>query len=232
LDKPKPPKSLGVYVSCRNEEHLIVDCVSHIMRVFPQVEVMDVGSEDESINKVRELGVYVHEMGILGHKAYITEKNRLSDRHDFVLWVDGDEIWPTPSLLKIKQEIYAGEYRVFGCWKMMKSEGGELFVSELYASGEMAWNTREFTLKREWPNECLKSRQGNTKRLNKRDCRTTPAIWCWHGSMLRRTSVEETALKKSKRLERMEMFTPLRWERIGKLPWGSSDPGLMEKLKW
>lgn len=101
-----------IYVPTLNEEVLIGYTLEALCKVFPanMITVIDLGSTDLTLERIpSKIAVesvvlpvgFDNEAGY----AYTKLKNEYSKRQKWVLWVDGDEIYPTPTLLRIKEWV-------------------------------------------------------------------------------------------------------------------------------
>lgn len=223
--------NLGVCVWLYNEENLIVDCVESIRKVFPQVEVYDIGSKDKSIEKVQSLEVPINLLGTKGKpggREYIRIKREINANYDYVFNVDGDEIYPESALMFLRDLIESRPSRIHGFWRAVKFNGEDLFVSSLYNSGEIAWDPKQFEIRRNWPSEALLYVGENAKPPKRI---FFGEVFCWHGVLLNRTSVVEDKSRVIKKSKRDEQFRSLGWERVKSLPWNTDDKDLINKLK-
>ena len=208
---------VGVFVWLKNDEVLVGPCVKAVKEVFPEVEVYDLGSTDDSVSIVESLGVKVHKLGALDPKEYIVAKREIHSGFDYVFNVDADEIYPKDALTFIKGSISDGPARINGYWKMLKQVDGDLYVSSPRFTGEIAWDTRYFELRRVWPNETLMAIGGEAA-YRRMPQITDSSIFCWHGVLLNRSKVRSLA-REQKKMRRTEQFKDLSWEKIEHLPW-------------
>lgn len=217
--------NLGVYVTIRNDERLIRPCLTPLMKVFPQVKVIDVGSEDNSLNIIKHLGVPVEEKGVISGREYTDLKNEYGKKHDWVFWVDSDEIYEEGMLKKIK-EIRIGDpkhesMRVF--WKFVTED---LRSSSYKNAGIKAFNPNVFYFRRAWPREVVSyvgDKESYWRKLGIRqehDVSKFNGIWCWHGRLLKRSSIKEETPKRKKREALFNSLNKeLKWEQLFKFPW-------------
>ena len=138
--------------------------------------------------------------------------------------MDGDEVYPKDSLDKIVSNLQNPIYEGYGiAWKCLYVLNGVLTITECIPNGVKFYNPKSFYYKRAWPREVLvgedKEPKGNTD------------IWCWHGKLLKRSSIEPTSRRK-KRLgyannlvERGYTFSP-----IEKFPWDNPQSALYEEI--
>ena len=220
--------NLGVYVSTLNEESFIEDTMKHVVTVFPQVEVIDLGSTDMTLECLRRFNVPVHQhtMPVKKYKhdphgpgqEWTKLKNMYAHKHDWVLFIDGDEIYDEENLLKLK-EVAGGEaftaYRVG--WKTMRETPDGVFqVAKTIVNGAKLYKSSDWEFHRGWPNEVLKAVHDEATKQPKEDC----DIWCWHGVLFPRTStVPEAPQRKKKRVSKTAQYEGLEWEDSIKWPW-------------
>ena len=107
--------NIGVYITLLNDEYLIPYSFAAIHKFFPEVKVLDFGSEDSSCNRIPKKSLI--RCGKQNPKDYITLKNEFSSKHDQVFWIDADEIYPESSLRKISALLGTNRERVVGEWR-------------------------------------------------------------------------------------------------------------------
>jgi len=233
--------NLGVYISLKNDDLYIKDVIKPVLEVFPQVKIIDLESTDNSIERIKETRVpYIVHNGIGGEK-FTNLKNFYSKKHDWVVWIDSDEIYPVESLLKMKEliEIYSKapikipikppllveERKTIRCsWKLVREENGKLFIADkLRMNGHKAFDSRIYTYIDPWPYEVL---YGNEHL--KESKKHYNGVWCWHAVLLERSSVGSVykdtkgryTVREKKRQGKLEMYIPqYEWKEIEKLPW-------------
>jgi glycosyltransferase involved in cell wall biosynthesis len=220
--------TLGVYVSTLNEEFFIEDTLRDVVKVFPQVEVIDLGSTDFTLECLNRFGIPVHRhtMPVKKYKhdpnnagqEWTNLKNHYAAKHDWVLFIDGDEIYNDENLLKMKE--LAGDetftaYRVG--WKTMReTPDGGLQVAKTIINGTKLYKTSDYKFHRGWPNEVLKAKRGAHNKQPKGDC----DVWCWHGVLFPRTnSIPEARQRRKKRIGKLANYETLEWEDSHKWPW-------------
>ena len=215
--------SVGVYVLCKNEENLIGPCVKSLLRVYPQTCVIDLCSRDSTVEKVKELGVSYQIVSCDQHQ-YPNLKNELSKLNEWTFFVDGDEIYPESSLLKLeelrKSNVYLA-YRI--SWKFLKYSDNKLYVSSKKPNGTKLYYSSKYTWKRKWPKEVLCGSRKNEKR---KEPEGINGVWCWHGKLLPRTSAPHSCyedavrdVKKQWYSEQLEKNEDITWKELIKLPW-------------
>lgn len=222
--------NLGVYVICKNEENLIVPCVTSLMNVFPQVQVVDLGSKDATLDRLNNLGVQVTSRACTP-SSYSALKNELASGHEWVFMVDGDEIYPEESLRRIPDLICSGEYHAYRIsWKYLKVSSGDVYMNTAkVVNGPKIYRPARFKFIHEWPKEVLKGkpRMKEPKRDN--------GVWCWHGKLLNRSSVKADQVREQKRKDYPRFFEefhgePLDWIKLKDFPWSNSEEELWKEV--
>ena len=223
--------NFGVYISTLNEEILIEAALKNLVKVFPQVEVVDLGSKDSTLEIVKRLNVPINEhvLSRLSSKhsldgpaqEWIALKNDYADKHDWILSLDGDEIFDEENLLKIKAKVEVenhphSAYHIG--WRMVRETSTGKQISNMIPSGAKIYKCSDYYFRRGWPNEMLVTRP---LVLANEDTRDDCDIWCWHGVLLKRSnSVIEHTPRRKKREERSIYFDKvLKWEDVDKWPW-------------
>lgn len=221
---------LGVYVSTWNEEILIEAALKSVVKVFPQVEIIDLGSKDKTLEIVRRLNVPINSHPMPrksakysfdgGPQEWIRLKNEYADKHEWILLLDGDEIFDEENLLKLKIKVESGVHEAYHIgWRMVREINGQKQVSSMIPSGLKLYKSSCYRFRRGWPGEILCSVKDkyNANHELARNC----DVWCWHGVLLQRTlSVSEHTPRKKKRLGRQEYYDEeLEWEDVEKWPW-------------
>lgn len=211
--------NLGVYVSSFNEERLIKPCVSSIKQVFPEIEVVDLGSTDSTINKVEEVGdIPIHKYTNVSGADWTRLKNEFADKHDWVFFIDGDEIYLKSQLEILKDKIYNGKYHAYRVgWKIIREQDGLFQVSNTKPNRVKAYYSPGFYFKRAWPKEVLQSINENFVKDSSID------VWCYHGVLLKRSSCREPANRRKKRQIKEATYNKiLTWTDIVQPPWKES----------
>ena len=220
--------NLGVYVSTLNEESFIEDTMRDVVKVFPQVQVIDLGSTDMTLECLFRFKVPIHhhKLPVKKYKhdphgpgqEWTVLKNLYASKHDWVIFIDGDEIYNEENLLKLKK--LAGDetftsYRVG--WKTMReTPAGGLEVAKTVVNGAKLYKSSDWRFHRAWPKEVLKATHALSTKQPKEDC----DIWCWHGVLFPRTnSVPEAPQRKKKRVGKIAQYEGLEWEDSIKWPW-------------
>jgi len=220
--------NLGVYVITLNEECLIEDTLKHVVKVFPQVEVIDLGSKDMTLECLNRFDIPINRH-VLPEKrykhdpinpgtAYTIIKNQYANKHDWVFFIDGDEIYDEENLLKMKAK--AGDerhtaYRVG--WKVVRETKTGVQKSDILINGIKLYKTSDYEFGRAWPREVLRSLTVEHNKERKKDC----DVWCWHGVLLQRSnSIPEKRGREKKRNGKAEHYeASLTWGDTYKWPW-------------
>jgi hypothetical protein len=220
--------NLGVYVSTLNEEYLIEDTLRWVVEVFPQVEVIDLGSKDMTLGCLHRFDIPVHRHimppRITKHHPvhagteWTRLKNEYAAKHDWVLFIDGDEVFDKENLLKLKAKLDDGQYTAYRVgWKNLRVQGGTKQTSStIVVNGAKLYKTSDYEFSRSWPKEVLRPVSGEANKEPKEEC----DIWCWHGVMLKRTnSIPEDRARDKKRQSKLEQYADLEWEDTQLWPW-------------
>jgi glycosyltransferase involved in cell wall biosynthesis len=231
--------NLGVYISTLNEDVLIAAALKNLMKVFPQVEVIDLGSTDKTLEIVRRLNVPINEHHFKPQSSkysfdaagqqWIILKNAYADKHDWILMLDGDEIFDEENLLKLKAKVgiekpFPG-YNIG--WKIVRKTQTHIQQSNIIISGPKLYKTSEYVFQRGWPGEILCRSSINsdgTRTISRRRSFKNPRlmcdVWCWHGVLLNRSTKPEATARMKKRMEKEIYYnTTLQWENVDKWPW-------------
>lgn len=209
---------LGVYITLYNDENFIVPCVEAIKKVFPSVEVLDLGSQDNSVALAKKLTV-VRDCRDARHVIKYPEfKNEIAKNHKFIFWIDADEVYPETELLKIKEIVYTSPF-VVGGWKFInKDKKGQLLITEeILNKGRICWNTKDFYVGGTYPREKLRTRLPSFPPQQNSD----PSVFCYHAMLLQRSSMREDSGRHKKRQHRLDTLNTLNvtWSLIKTLPW-------------
>ena len=215
--------NLGVYIPAKNDDIFIADVIKPVLEVFPEVQFIDLGSVDKTVQIAKSMGLPVNVHEGLDGLAYKKLLNHYSRKHDWVIWIDSDEIFPVECLHKLKELIKEGEHgqykTVRASWKKIKQEADGLYVDKkLRMSGHKAFDTKVFNFANPWPYESLSPLvEGG---LVFREPKIYNGVWCWHAVLMQRSSVMEDDIRRNKRLEKTEIYNrELEWEKVDKLPW-------------
>lgn len=211
--------NLGVYIISLNEEIFIRDCITPIKKIFPQVELIDLGSRDSTLKKAKRTGIKINSHKI--HRGdYSNLKNSYAQKHDWVFFVDGDEIFPIDQLLKIKQILGSKRKKHFAYrigWKNLRIKDNDLQISELRINGCKLYKSNKFNFKRGWPREVLQP----IERINRKR-KQSPfkcELWCYHCVLLKRSFGKEDKARIKKRKGSSDKWRNSNWISIDNLPW-------------
>ena len=223
--------NLGVYISTLNEDVLIESVLRPVLEVFPQVEVLDLGSRDRTVEIVSKFDVPLHRIRLTSPRnkedrnikgaQWTRIKNEYAAKHDWVFFIDGDEVYDVENLNKMKARFLDREhsrYRVG--WKYVREVNGRKQVSdEVFISGAKLYDASMSHFQRAWPREKLHPLEGGLGPKNYEPRRFCD-VWCWHGVLLQRSSVREQEARRKKREVRIKQYdTELKWRVVDKWPW-------------
>jgi glycosyltransferase involved in cell wall biosynthesis len=206
--------SLGVYVFTLNEDLIIYHTLHSVKEVFPQVEVIDIGSTDNTLSIVKSMGIKINKYKNIKRTHWPNIKNEFADRHDWIFFIDGDEVYTKENLLNIKAKIKSNKYKAYRvAWKNLRKRE-QYQISNPIVNGCKIWKSDSFYVKRAWPKEVLQEVNSFSKEP-KEEC----SIWCWHGVLLDRTTGREPTSRMKKRRIKDGQYEELDWTTIGRLPW-------------
>jgi hypothetical protein len=224
---------LGVYVSTLDEDVFIEATLKNIVKVFPQVEVIDLGSRDKTVEIVKRLGVPINEHVLTpktgkntfdGPPQQWTQlKNDYANKHEWIMILDGDEIFDEENLLGIKAKAESNTritaYHIG--WRMCREVKGVKQVSNMKPSGTKLYKSSDYYFKRGWPGEILKRNPDvDNPRERHKDIKEECDVWCWHTVLLNRSSTPERTARRKKKDERWNYYNEqLEWEDVDKWPW-------------
>ena len=230
-----------IYVTTLNEERLIGYTLEALLKVFvpEQILVIDIGSEDRTLANIPGDIEVVHEIlaaseDVTVGRRFTELKAEYSSRQEWVLWVDGDEIYPTSSLLKMKtwlEDAKSGAHdrtalRLY--WKVLYARDGTLMCSNEYLSaGPKLFNSNHYVFRRAWPKEVL-NRWDDTHQGGESHKKDFTGVWFWHGVLLDRSSVKQTGRTKKLNTKRDQYLEHLSWKDMAETPWDADydiDPG-------
>lgn len=211
--------NLGVYIICKNEEKLIRHCVEPVLKVFPQVKVIDLGSQDATLDILKDLGVQVTGISCTPGQ-YSDLKNDLAKSHEWVIHIDGDEIFTIENLQKMN--TYVNEYGKTHAWRALRVGWNDLkcIHRRIYVSsninGPKLYRPSKFNFIGDWPTEVLHGPRKKKYRQAKEDC----DIWCWHGRFLERSSIRDSS--REEKIKTYQSRFNYQWRYLGrKLPWNT-----------
>lgn len=217
--------NLGVYVTAKNDEIYITDVLRPVMEVFPQIVLIDLGSTDGTVGLAKKVGVPT-EIRPCDGTQFTCLLNEFSQRHDWVVWIDSDEIFSVECLLRMKEFIgirsvdLSLPQTVRTSWKMIREKDSKYEVSnEMKVSGHKAFNTKIFKFVRSWPRQVLKGADNHEYR----EPEEFNGVWCWHAVLLPRSTVREATVRYKKRLYKFALYDrDLTWTEVGGIPWKES----------
>lgn len=218
-----------IYITTFNEEYLISYTIEALLKVFQpeQVSVIDLGSEDNTLKRIpKNIDIIPKSLpdGCKAGQVFTNMKIKYSKRQDWVLWVDGDEIYPTFSLLRIKEWLDSAErnehkekaLRLY--WKVLQDSFCGISCSREYLSaGPKLFNSHFFSFKRAWPREVIYPCYPNITSVKHK--KEFNGVWFWHGVLLNRSSIEQTARRKKREIKENRYNQLLTFERIKDYPW-------------
>lgn len=208
---------LGVYVFAKNEENLIVPCVSALQKVFPQVEVIDLGSEDSTLEKLASLKCKVRNVSCTPEE-YPHLKNLVGKEHAWTFFVDGDEIYPEGELKKIPDLVNSRLFRAYRIgWLYVRNQKNiKQIATCVVPSGPKLYRSDRFTYRRAWPREVLGHRK-------KERIQSDIGIWCWHGKLLDRSTIVDPLRELKRQNYNIEEYhEKMDWINIKDWPWNTS----------
>jgi len=215
--------SFKIYVPVLDEENLIEYTLEALLKVFlpEQIEVIDLGSTDSTLARIPS-SLVVHHVTLPTEEPgrYFTElKDSFSKRQEWVLWVDGDEIYPTSVLRHIKYWLNSSpeekSMRVY--WRILDKRQDGMYCSREYLSaGPKLFNSRYFGFRRAWPKEVIYPLTEEVKAGEKWEF---TGVWFWHGVLLDRSNVLQTVRKEKADNKHEKYMKYLTWEKLQSTPW-------------
>jgi hypothetical protein len=228
-------KDFKIYIPVKDEECLIAYTVGALKQVFDPslIEVLDLESQDRTVSRVPS-GVKVttvvlpksteRDPSITG-AAYTQMKNEYSRKQEWVLWVDGDEIYPVSTSKAIVDWVSRAQSgdlnrisdRLY--WRVLKEGGGRKYQSrEFLSAGPKVFNSRYQGFRRAWPKEVTYDiMEHESFRRHKKEF---TGLWFWHGVLLKRSNNKEPTWRRKKREVKHDIYSSLMtWEEIDRWPW-------------
>lgn len=212
-----------------DEEVLIASVLHPVLQVFPQTEVIDLGSKDHTLEIIDRFDVGVNKHNVLAINTlskrpaetigneYLRIKNLYANRHDWAFFIDGDEIYNIENLNKIKEKAENTTHTAYRIgWKMVREQGDQKQIAPTKVNGCKLWKTSEYYHRKAWPKEVLQA-----KNIDGKEPKGECDIWCWHGVLLQRSkSVTENRIRLIRRTDKAESYNrELPWENIPEWPW-------------
>lgn len=215
--------NLGVYVITKNEERLIKSCLSPLTSKFDNVELIDIGSKDDTIDIVKDLNVPLHQKECTPEQ-YADLKNYYSSLHEWTFFVDGDEIYPEENLDNIIRLIQKDEYTAIHIgWWYVREKGKKKYMADRpLNNGHKIFKGNKFKIAGVWPYETMPPRK---KRFDSGKSRKGDNLgtWCWHGKLLTRSRFDDKARIRKRNdyiSTDLEVFHgKINWEEISEFPW-------------
>lgn len=193
--------NLGVYITALDEEIFISHTYKQVFNIFPQVKVIDLGSEDSTLEQLSKLKAKVIPYKDVSGAAYTEIKNYYASLHDWVFWVDGDEIYPEGSLLKIKYLVSSGKYDSYRIsWIDILKQGNTYYKRGPIINGTKVYNSLKMIYRRAWPKEVLDNSDGV------KEPKIYNGVWCWHMRLMKRSNSRERTARRKKRETSMDQF--------------------------
>lgn len=221
---------LKAYATLYNAELMIEPCLRAAMKVFPDIEVIDVGSEDSGPEIAERLGARVTKLGRLDATEYVFMKEEWSRKSKHVIWIDADEVWPEKSILHTTNALLSYDL-VSGFWRNLEVKDDKIMCSDYTHRGCVAWNTEKFLIHRSWPREKMKGRDESISRDKSEYIPEPENAFCWHGVLLNLSTFPEKKNRWKKRAERSDSFSSLEWTELSELPF-KADPKVLEPAKF
>ena len=216
---------LGIYVFCKNEENLIVPCVKSLVDFFgyDRVTVVDLGSEDDTLKRLGTLGgVSLHKVATTP-ETYPSLKNLYAKNYEWAFLVDGDEIYPKESLIRVQELIDSKEFDAYRVgWKVLRYENHIISCTNIIINGCKLYKSSTLKFRRPWPVEV---QHGPGIKEPKKD----NGLWSWHGKLLNRSRIHTDKIREDKKEnypERLEVEHGVKWSRLLDYPWDSPEVGL------
>jgi hypothetical protein len=225
-----------IYIPVQNEECLIEYTVEALKKVFDPslIEVLDLESTDSTVSKVPsdvKVTTIVLPKSTMANPsitgaAYTKMKSDYCKKQKWVLWVDGDEIYPVRTSLAIVEWLKRAEAgnterqanRLY--WRMLKEEGGRKYQSvEFLSAGGKVFNSEYQEFRRAWPRETFHSLK-DTNRFVATHKSKFNGLWFWHGVLLKRSHQAEPTWRRKKRMVKEGRYNAaMTWKEIDKWPW-------------
>ena len=241
---------LAVYLACYNEDLTIIPAWKALSKVFHQVKVVDVGSTDSSIYKLKKVNADIIQIPVMTdenliktwshskkspYEAYTAVKNHYAEQHEWIFWVDGDEVWPEAELQKIVPAINTGEYGAYRVGNKFATEdntGKFLYDNFVIAEAPRVFRGDIYKWNRRYPDEYLMNKlDGDFKKgiQPKYDDTVDPSgvksrkqiysFWNWHLRYMKRSSTMEIRLRNDRRKNTLHWLDEFDKIRVNKFPW-------------
>lgn len=126
-----------------NEENFIWFSVMSVVDYVDQVLIYDIGSTDNTVAIIREIqknkkNVKLKEVGIVDAYQFPTLRQKMLDESesDWILILDGDEIWWQDSIVKVKNKINKSGEELDGIVVPMVVPVGDIYHIQEAAAGQ------------------------------------------------------------------------------------------------
>lgn len=104
---------LIVHCLVKNEENFIWYAINSVLPYVDKIMVWDTGSEDKTVEIIKSIKspkIDFAEKGSVDSNSFTKVRNEMlqatdKEKYDWLLILDGDEIWPSDSIIKVKKYI-------------------------------------------------------------------------------------------------------------------------------
>lgn len=227
-------KKLSIWVNClvKNEERWIWYALNSVLPFVDKIIVWDTGSIDktvEIIKIIRNEKIDFREIGEVRKEEFGQVRQRMLERtkSDWVLVLDGDEIWPKKSIVQLIKEIKNASNKIQSfCVRPINFVGDSRFIHPETFSGQTPhgpkglkgfFSTRVFRrhipglhIAGPYGKESFYDENNITLRERKEHVKYLPNVYYWHMSYLPRSSSrakdKQVMMRKKKR--KYEISTP------------------------
>jgi hypothetical protein len=225
-----------IYVTARNADLVIGPCLKPVVEVFGagRVTLIDLGSTDDTVDIARWRGVSVVGAGVVHSRDYSALKNEYSARHEWVYWIDADEVYPIRSLQLVKERIEnPSRYpyiTINAAWRVFLVKEGKLLLTDptpqLLGKGKgHLGNAVKYD--KQWPYEIQRVLTPYTERDKEK--RGPTEIFCYHTVLLNNSSEPEiTGMRKKRVSKTVEYLEKYKWREVVALPWDAPPEALVD----
>ena len=101
----------------KDEEDVIERCLNSVSNVIDEVIIVDTGSSDTTIEKVKSLGAKVYNFKWINDFSKARNFSFSKATKDYILWIDADDILTendAERLLNLKENLDGDTYLIFG----------------------------------------------------------------------------------------------------------------------
>lgn len=204
-------KKVTIWANClvKNEERWIWYCLNSILPYVNKIIVWDSGSSDNTvkiITSIKSNKIIFKEIGPIGSKEFGNVRNKMfkKTRADWIIILDGDEVWPKSTITQVITEIKNApkDIETF-CVKPINFVGdlehihpdtfagptphGPKSLKGFYSSRIFRTNIKGLHADGEYGKEDFKNILGNTL-ISTKAAKFLPKIYYWHMSYLPRSS--------------------------------------------